>query len=301
MLNRHPSIWLCDETNYFYKVYSRRRAFGDLREPAARRHLIDRLLETERIQGLKLPLDELRGALMKDGDSYKTFFTALIRFSASQNGKARFGEKTPGHALFADRLRDWYPDCRIIHIVRDPRDVAASFLRVPFGSNDVMVNARTWVGHVAAAERCRDRTNYMVLRFEDLVENPESELRRVLSFVGEPFDPAVLVPTGKSEDVPWWKHRAQSEVDRGRVGRWRQELSEKQIALIESVAGRRMKDHGYELSGKRVSAMAVAGARLGEGFHHVWNRATHLKSLWYFWIQPTDLAADERSWVGRTN
>lgn len=301
MLNRHPAIWICGETNFFYKVFLRRRAFGDLRDPAARRLLVDRLLETKRIRDLKLPIDALRDALMRDGSSYKAFFTALIRLGAFHQAKDRFGEKTPGHALFTEVLFDWYPDGCVIHVVRDPRDVASSLLRVPFGSNNIVVNARTWLRHVATAERSRHRENYALVRYEDLVENPRSELCRILTSVGESFDPRLLVPSAESEDVAWWFQRAQRELDPGRVERWRRDLSAEQAALVEYVAGGQMVDLGYRPQGHAPSTLAIAQALWGERFHHMRNRATHLRSLWYYWVQPTNLAADERSWMGRTN
>src|SRR5262249_42111129 len=246
LLNRHPAIGLCDETYYFYYVYRRRRAFGDLADPAARQGLADRYLATRRMRRLGLQLDQLAAHLLRDGTSYDAFFTTLLRFYADAQGKRRPGEKTPQHALFVEELCQWYPTGRIIHLVRDPRDVVASLLRMPWGGRTALANARLWRTCVAGAERARRRDNYLVVCYEDLVRDTEAQLRRICDFVGEEYLPQMTAADASPAPDAWWFARAREPISSRRQGIWRAQLTSDDVAIIEWAAGALMRRFGYE-------------------------------------------------------
>src|SRR5216683_1842142 len=144
MLNRHPAIAICHETAFQHFVYRRSRAFGSLSDMRNRRLLVKEYLSTWRVQASQMDLQVLGETLLREGTSYAAFFSSLLRFYAQTHGKRRCGEKTPQHALFTKTLCEWYPDARIIHLVRDPRDVVASLLRMPWASSSVLTNAYQW-------------------------------------------------------------------------------------------------------------------------------------------------------------
>ena len=296
ILNRHPSIGLCDETYFFYYVYTRRDAFGDLSNPANRRHLIDRYLATRRIQRLDSDLQALTEGLMKEGGSYRSFFITLMRLYAAARGKVRYGEKTPQHALFAETLCEWYPKGKLIHLVRDPRDVVGSLLRMPWASNHAAANARIWSDCVQNAERCRQRDNYILVRYEDLVSDPHAELMRVCAFIGEEYCSAILVSDNQTPADMWWFQKAQEPLSGNEVGKWRQQLTGKQVALIEWVAGSYMRQFGYEPSGQTISLGGRSTEACAEFFESVFQKITRSPRLWYHWMQRTQLAKEE-AWI----
>src|SRR5208337_4709226 len=92
-LNRHPQLAMCGETAFLTRVYARRR-------------------------GLGTDTGVLRERLRSEGVSWGAFFAALIQVYADAQGKPYCGEKTPGHALYATTLCQWFPNCAIIHLVR---------------------------------------------------------------------------------------------------------------------------------------------------------------------------------------
>src|SRR5690242_4571314 len=179
MLNRHPSIAICRETEFHHLVFQRRRAFGSLIDMRNRQRLVKQYLPTRRIQRMQMDLQGLETTLLREGTSYEAFFASLLRFYAQAHGKRRCGEKTPQHALFTETLCEWYPGATIIHLVRDPRDVVASLLRVPWASHNVLGNAHLWVRCNVAARRSRHRPQYLLVRYEELVAQPELELKRI--------------------------------------------------------------------------------------------------------------------------
>jgi hypothetical protein len=295
MLNRHPRIGLCDETFFFYWVARRERVFGDLADPARRTRAIDRFLETRRVRRLGLDLAALRERLAREATSYPRFFLALLRFYARARGKVRCGEKTPQHALFAAELMDWYPAARLIHVVRDPRDVVASLRRMPWGSGSPLAEAKLWRACVEGAEACAGRPGFLRLRYETLIAQPEQELRRVCAFLGEEFTPALLEGEAGGRSDRWWFDRAQGQIETSRVGRWRQELSTDDVAIVEWVAGELLVRHGYDATEPSAGALQKTRARLVWAAAALRRRVRHLPAIYWRWLRPDRLAQEERA------
>ena len=299
ILNKHPSIAICDETYFFYYVYSRRRAFGDLTREANRRRLVEAYLDTWRISRLGLERQELESRLLLEGTDYPALFTSLMEAYAESRSKRRPGEKTPHHAEHVETLLDWYPEATVIHVVRDPRDVVASLRNVPWGRRSTAANARLWVDLTGAAERAAGRRGFISLRYEDLVTHPEDSLRSLCRTLGEPYVPEVLSdPSQETPDRPWFGRAYEQPISRSRIGLWRRELSEGQVGIVESIAGTLMNTHGYEPVMPPPSALQKAGATLFRVGESVRLRLLRLPGSWYHWLQPTNLAAEE-SWIDR--
>lgn len=300
ILNRHPAISLCDETHFFYYVYTRRRAFGDLSDEDNRRRLIERYLAIHRIQRIGMDVPALSDELMRHGTSYATFFSTILKFYAVAKGKRRHGEKTPHHALYTQTLCDWYPHCKVIHLIRDPRDVVGSLLRMPWANNSVTANARSWLLYTRSAEQISQSSNYCLVRYEDLVQNPEVELKRICTFIDEAYHPAMLDSDsneGKQEVASeWWFQRAKRPVTNDRVGKWREQLTPEQIALIEWIVAPVMRQFGYAPENEHASTAAKLGALGDELASAVQWRFSMWGRLWYYWFQPTQLSQEE-AWI----
>lgn len=293
MLNRHPAIAVCRETDFYHYVYKRRHRFGDLNDLRNRRRLVREYLGIQRIQRMRLDLQALETRLLQDGTSYPAFFAALLRFYAETHGKQRCGEKTPEHALFTETLCEWYPDAAIIHVVRDPRDVVASLRHLPWAPNNAIGNARLWFTRNLAARRSRHRPQYLLVRYEELVTQPEGELRRICAFLGEDYSPAMLVPNwDPTADRPWFQ-RAEQSVTTARIGTWRTELSEADVALVEWVLGAHMKTFGYEPVGRTPSIICLLRGLVFGAANAVRRRVGEFPGVWYWVTRSTKLAKEE--------
>ncbi len=135
---------------------------------------------------------------------------SLTVLHAQRAGKARWVEKTPRHLLMTDVLRDGWPEARIVRIVRDPRDVALSLARMPFAKDSLVGNlVRIDADDRASRERIENDPRAMTLRYEDLVTEPERELRRLCAFIGEEYASSMLdsraSAAGVAAEHEWWK------------------------------------------------------------------------------------------------
>ncbi len=116
--------------------------------------------------------------------------------------KSRWVDGTPEYSLYICGLRKLFPGALFIHIVRDVDSVVRSLLNFDrLGEGSLVANEQQayedWLRTVNAclkAERAYGRQIVHRLQYSDLINNPESALRSVLKFLGEPYVPACLEP-----------------------------------------------------------------------------------------------------------
>jgi hypothetical protein len=260
MLNAHPRIAVAGELSYFDQILQLRTVVPELERPEQ----VDRLLELLRstynfkfLSDVEEVLPEVQRRLKAEAEpSYEKLYRYILEGYGARRGAARFGEKTPGNIRHLDQLVALFPECRIVHLIRDPRANVASRMKMPILSDDVVTNALKWkidalYGQNFLSADPRNARNYLPLTYEALVGEPEATLRRICDFVGEPYDPGMLDYYRSSrhyiKDEPW-KEGASRPVYASSLQKWRQELSEGQIYLIERIAGPQLEHYGYERS-----------------------------------------------------
>ncbi len=293
MLNRHPAIAICRETEFFHWVYSRRRNFGCLSDLDNRRRVVKEYVATQRIQRMRVDLEALSRTLLDEATSYPAMFLSLMRFFANSHGKRRCGEKTPHNGLITELLYEWYPDASVIHILRDPRDAVASMLRMPWAPKNVVSNTRLWLSFNLGAQRSSVNPRYLLVRYEELVSHPEVELHRICAFLGEEYSPAMLEPNFDPAVNLFWFRRAEEPVTTERLGKWREELTVNQVALVEWVVGRHMQTFGYEAVGIRPSSATILRDMVSAVSDAVGKRVEQFPAAWYYLIRSTSLAREE--------
>jgi hypothetical protein len=114
---------------------------------------------------------------------------------AARRGKVRWADKDPANTLLLPFVEELFPDAQYIHLLRDGHDVVASH-RDRWGYRSGVRSARgAWRKYVEAARSFGDQAGpdrFLEVRYEALVSDPETQLRRMFAFLGEPWDPAVL-------------------------------------------------------------------------------------------------------------
>ncbi len=187
-----------------------------------------------------------------------------------------FLEKTPDHSLFLREITDVFPRCKVIHIIRDPRDAVASMIRTgrELGWNWVPRSSRgcamLWAQHVEAVQRATPlimKGHVMLIRYEDLVKEPCSVLAKTYDFLGLPYTQSDVeravemnqmdrARAGMGTATPVRgeaSKRLGSEaqllkkfVGKAGVGNWRTDLSPIEKFWVWYAAGRTMTSNGYE-------------------------------------------------------
>ncbi len=182
--------------------------------------------------------------------SVAALLSALTEPYMRRRGKLRWAEKTPDHVQHLAWIRESFPRAPIVNIVRDPRDVALSLSKVPWGVRSFAEGLLYWERlHESGAQFLADDALAYSLRFEDLLAAPRDTLSALCAFLGEEFEEAMLdtSATGKqvnSEGAPW-KRKASEPIDTGRIYTWRKELTTAQNQLAEALLGDWLNAYAY--------------------------------------------------------
>jgi hypothetical protein len=133
--------------------------------------------------------------------------------SPASEPKGRWVDGTPEYSFHICGLRKLFPDALFVHILRDVRAVVRSMLNfhrvggfhlVPNEDKAYRYWLRTVSGCVEAERAYGPRVVYRI-RYTDLIDNPESAMRSLLDFLGEPYTARCLEPLGRrinSSNVP---------------------------------------------------------------------------------------------------
>lgn len=294
ILNRHPELAVCGETNFFHRIYMRRRFFGDLADPRNRARAVDAYLATHVARRLRMEPEMLRERLMREALSCREFFVTLMSTFADLNGKKYGGEKTPWHSLYAKTLLEWFPSCSIIHLVRDPRDAVASLITMPWESRSVLAGARVWQRFNAASRTASRAGNYLQLKYEDLVSEPEQELRRLCEHIGLEWSTEMMQPPDDATEVLWWSRRAHRGITSARIASWRRHLRPWQVSIIESTCGSLMEELGYPRQAAPASLIDRSRAAAEAAVEISLQKLFRAPSVLSRFFRPTNLASEEK-------
>ncbi len=116
-------------------------------------------------------------------------FDAIMGFYAKSNGKRIWMCKSMGMSNYHDWLLEFYGEKRLryVYLVRDPRDVAMSFMKTPVGDCHYHAIAKKWANLQGAACKILRETPKLLhkLHYEDMLRDKKNAVKKVYDFIGE--------------------------------------------------------------------------------------------------------------------
>lgn len=248
LLDRHPDLAATPETHYFDLVLT------DPCRPRRGDHtsMVRHLLTHARAADLRLDPDETLARFRRHDPRWRHLFRVALERYAEVRGASRVVEKTPAHLAHVPRILQWYPDARVVLVLRDGRDAVTSMLAADFTHDDLRRHACNWRRAAELGEELASRYpgSLHTVRYEDLVANPRDALSRLHEFLGIPLDPKQLVSGEAPNVVPgWespWKARAIAPIDPSRVGSWRHRATHAQRWAMNAIMGDVLNRLGYD-------------------------------------------------------
>ena len=161
--------------------------------------------ERLRIMGEFYELSQKEIIHMVEGSSCaEVFLSKLMSGWAKRENKIRWAEKTPGNVMHIDRICGFWPEAKVIHIVRDPRDIFAS-MREAGKWDTIDLFMERWSAVFRSIERFNQlgllqESNYLEIRYEELVREPKREMQTVCEFCQLPYEVAIASFNGKKDD-----------------------------------------------------------------------------------------------------
>ena len=162
-------------------------------------------------------------------------------------------EKTPLNEYSADVIFELWPEARMLHIVRDPRDNFSSYERKhPDWTPQHF--ARKWRRSTRAGIEHSQRfgiDRYLMINYEHLVSRNSEVINQICAFLEIEFEDILLQPTKVGRG---WKANTMfdqdfEQVSSAPVGRWKNILSKFEADVVEVITAKQMKARGYDLAG----------------------------------------------------
>jgi hypothetical protein len=198
---------------------------------------------------------------------------AVFEAYAVMREKPRWGDKTPMYMRHLQLLERLFPDAVYVHLIRDGRDAALSFLEMPEGTftrtwahpDSPGGFACQWRTEVVAARALGGRVGparYREVRYEDLVAEPDRVVHSICDFAQLPFEPAMLEYAGSVDVAGMPHHQGLLAPPTAGLRDWRREMGDADAAAFDAVAGDLLAELGYGRSGSsrtRLRAVAALG------------------------------------------
>jgi hypothetical protein len=209
-----------------------------------------------------------RRAASWDGDLLSLLPMAVLAYGEVSRGldarTLRWVEKSPYNESYGQEIFARWPDARCIHVVRDPRDNYASYRRKhPSWSPGTF--AFSWSLSVRRGRRNQQRFGagrYRILRYEDLVLDPDVAIAALTEFLGIEDEPALRAPT--RDGKAWGGNSMFGEtfdgISRSPVGRSKKELDVLSRRTLEQILADEMSRLGYTIAPPLTAAERLAGS-----------------------------------------
>ena len=165
-------------------------------------------------------------------------------------GSKIWGDKTPMNTLYLDWIGTVFPRSKFIHIIRDGRDVASSYLKME-RYDTILEAANRWINSIESAQSfgSKIKENYMEIRYEELVTKPEEVIKDTCDFLDIDYDSKMLDHTKqvkKLGDTDKEHHSNLSKpISSDSVGKWRNNLSESDQESITKLLHKHLQRLGY--------------------------------------------------------
>jgi Sulfotransferase family len=255
IVDAHPQIAISPEMHWITRQFEGRNA---LVTP----ELVTELTGHKRFAQFEIPREEFEGLLgSAEAIPYPTFLRRLFDLYGKINNKPLVGNKTPAYVRSMPTFHALWPEAKFVHIIRDGRDVCLSVLNwkkaertagryASWEEDPVTTTALWWERKVHKAREdgaALGPALYHETLYEDLVEDPERECKKLCEFLGVPYDDAMIrfhegrerVEPGRGAKSAWLR------VTSG-LRDWRTQMCAGDVECFEAAAGDLLEELGYE-------------------------------------------------------
>lgn len=260
MLNAHPRLAVTSESNWIARLFEKKAGLSP--QGLVSPELLSFLLADPAFTRLNIDRKELE-ALIRAGQqvTYSEFVSGVFNLYGRAQGKALVGNKTPAHIRRLGTLHALWPKARFVHLIRDGRDVCLSIAKWPaaqqkkpgtfatWKEDPVTTTALWWELHVQLGRQARSWLGpelYYQMRYESLVEYPAEESAALCTFLGLPYNRAMLgFHEGRTIDDPKLESKERWLPATVGLRDWRSEMAAEQVERFEAAVGPLLDELGY--------------------------------------------------------
>jgi Sulfotransferase family len=246
---------------------------GDPAVPRNREKLLQLWLRSKAFRRTGFGPDDLRSKILQDCKSGGDFLRITMGELAHRAGVQRWAVYDIDNIMHMRAIKREIPDALFVHVVRDGRDAAVSMQKQHGGrpllwarERGLFAWALLWQWTVQKGRRSGQKfpADYIEIRYEDLVRDPEKTLRALREFLDHDLDYGRIQKTAVgrvSSPNTIWKEESNQEKF-SPIDRWKSKLSQSEAAALEVLIGDGLERFGYALTTERRSSVRL-DPRLG--------------------------------------
>jgi hypothetical protein len=163
---------------------------------------------------------------------------AILDIIARNCNRKRLLCKDPGLTEETKFLFEFFPNCKIIHIIRDGRDCYLSMKKVKWGDGNAFITAFRWRRFIKSARKFdfKYANSYLEIKYEDLLAYPGKTGKKIIDFI----------TIDDSKRLKAFENYIINKKIKYNTEKWRQFFKKKELQIFEYVAGDILQLFGYE-------------------------------------------------------
>lgn len=260
MLNKHNAICVPPEAGFLVWLYNEYKQFYFSEKKIYL--FIESLKKTAKIENWNLDYSRLACFLITEKpNSYSELIDSIYSY---YKNSSLYGDKNNFYLSHIHTIKKIYPDAKFIHIIRDGRSVAASYInlndakltskyapKLPYEIEDI---AAEWKKNIITIDTALSNlcdSNYITVRFEDLVLNSTFTLNKLCFFLEKEYDKNMLYyyKTTKDEGLEpdeyiQWKEKTKIPLQKEEAFKYKQ-LSKSDLILFEKLTKNILSKYNY--------------------------------------------------------
>lgn len=274
MLAAHSQVAFPPEINFIRRFLATDR-IREVYRAGGCKAVCDRFRTDRYLSRLDLDLAEVLEKVEQNHGSLdgRSVYAGLMNTFACRQGKPRFGDKDPKSVEYLPVLDHHFPRAFVVHVIRDPRDVLASKKKAGWSSDrcplvHVAANAIQFRMGVGDGRKLfGDR--YVEIRYENLLDQPEKEVRSLLQALLLPEEDLLASFSQAAEELVAdeemsWKKETLGPLLRDNTGNWKHELTPLEHVVSEKACLEAHRHGAYRLEGAtRPLVVRIVGGVIG--------------------------------------
>lgn len=252
---------------WWYEKYKNWQADDSLNKEKVK-VFVENIMNSRKIETWHLNPQELIEIINRERPKNYAELIALIYISFGQKNNKRlkaWGDKNNYYIHKTNILNKLYPEAKYIHLVRDGRDVATSYMALkdlqsesnyaPRLTSNITEIAKEWNSNnmlLHAFFKTIDNEKVLRICFEDIIKNLKSECIRITDFLEVPFEESMLdyyilnkVNRIEPMETLDWKKKTLEKPDTNVIGKYKRMLSDKEIAIFNNISKEGLVEFGY--------------------------------------------------------
>jgi|GEM_PF-433213 len=239
MLNQHSKIMVPPEQWVLYEVIIKYKLYNLIEWKDLVNICLGLYADIQTNEGWKTNFQHLYSELHNLPKSRRTLTKILDKIYLT-HGRQRelqfetWGEKSPLNTVYLRYIYPVFPQSKYVFLIRDGRDVVSSITKVR--GRDLKYAAWRWNYSIAQFEWLKSEVSgnqLRIIRYEDLITEPEKTLRKLMSFLGYDYESSMM---NYQESVDYldlekfdYHQNVKRSLDKQRIGKWKDRLSQEEI------------------------------------------------------------------------